>query len=64
MQSLINFHAIIENKIISCYYKNQNTLGIAETTGEQIILIDSEYEKSKWQWMVMVYKEGKIHLFG
>ena len=49
MQSLINFHAIIENKIISCYYKNQNTLGIAETTGEQIILIDSEYEKSKWQ---------------
>ena len=37
MQNFINFYVVIGKKIATCYYKNEDTLGIAETTSEQII---------------------------
>ena len=41
MQNFINFYLMIGEKISTCYYKNYDTLRIAETTSEQIILTGS-----------------------
>ena len=42
MQNFINFHAIMGKKISTCYYKNEDTLGIAKTS-EEIISTGSVY---------------------
>ena len=37
MQNFISLFTIMRKKISTCYYKNEDSLGIAETTSEQII---------------------------
>ena len=49
MENSINFHVMIRKKNSTCYYKNEDTLGIAETTSEQIISTGSvqNYKSSR-----------------
>ena len=51
MQNFIYFHATMGKETSTCYYYNLDTLRIAKTAGEQIILSSSVY--------IYIYKMNK-----